>query len=78
MKKGISPVVTVVVILLVVLIVALAWYIFSTPRATPGDDTGISIEVTPKEEAGSVAREKAAEAKEELDDQRESSAEPVR
>jgi flagellin-like protein len=77
-KKGISPVVTVVVILLVVVIVALAWYYFSAPPTQPGGrrDVGIGVPLPAKGEVRPAAKEKAAEARAKLEEQRESGAPP--
>ena len=84
MKKGVSPLTTVLVILLVLAIAALAYFYFSTPRQeakgpqagggmapiAPGQATG---EFKP---AGPEARQKAEEAKKKLEEQRRSGKTP--
>jgi hypothetical protein len=65
LSKGISPAVTVIVIVLVIIIAGLLWYIYSTPRATPGAKTNELFRPITKETIKSPAevKEKAAAAK---------------
>jgi len=68
-KKGISPAFAVIAIILVIVIAGLLWYIYSSPKPTPGGARGIAVKVHQPATPGAAeeARLKAAAAKAELE-----------